>query len=72
MCEKEDEDRIIHDSDFNLTDDMNSTIVGLLRLKNNDIVAMYAAKLIEHYQCSTVEKKAFCEKRYGTKGRTES
>lgn len=50
MCEDEDGERVIYDSDFNLSDGMNSKIVGLLRLKNNDVVAMYAAKLIEHYQ----------------------
>lgn len=52
MIEEEEEERIIHDNEFNLTDEMNYKIVGLLRLKNNDIVAMYAAKLIEHFQCS--------------------
>ena len=49
MCEKEDEERIINSNEFNLTDEMNKKIVGILRLKNNDIVAMYAAKLIEFY-----------------------
>ena len=49
MCEKEDEERIVKNNDFVLTDEMNKKIVGILRLKNNDIVAMYAAKLIEFY-----------------------
>ena len=60
MCEKEDEDRIINSNDFYLTEEMNKKIVSFLRLKNNDIMAMYAAKLIEFYQKQDVLVRKDC------------
>ena len=40
----------INDCDITLHPEMNKPIVELLRIRNTDIVSMYAAKLIEHYQ----------------------
>ena len=42
---------------INLYDAMNSRIVGFLQIRNNDIVSMYASKLIESLQKENKELK---------------
>lgn len=44
--------------EINLYEAMNSTIASLLKIRNNDICSMYAAKLIESLQKENAELKA--------------
>ena len=59
MCEKDEELLPKIDIDeIKLYEAMNNTIASLLKIRNNDIASMYAAKLIESLRKENAELKA--------------
>lgn len=49
---------VININEINLYEAMNNKICSLLKIRNNDIVSMYAAKLIESLQKEIAELKS--------------